>query len=142
MSKETFETKLFLFSFLNQRLKPDQFSSSPLVVKIRRDSLSSNLSPTTIETDPNRQLLLKLKKNEHGELTTTSSAMADDNQPHITNMLSNLNDDEKWNDQQTANRYKHIEKIIIEITICFSHVLSSASETYVSRRLKIESVEN
>jgi len=81
-------------------------------------------SPTTIDLDPNRQLLLKLKKNEHGELT--SSAMAnenssnnnlDDNQPHVTNMLSNLNDDNQWNDQPTttttttvATRYRSIER--------------------------------
>lgn len=39
--------------------------SSPLVLKIRRDSLTT--SPAG-ETDSNRQLLLKLKKNEHGEL--------------------------------------------------------------------------
>ena len=39
--------------------------SSPLVLKIRRDSLTTSSAG---ETDSNRQLLLKLKKNEHGEL--------------------------------------------------------------------------
>jgi hypothetical protein len=81
---------------------------------------------TTGETETNRQLLLKLKKNEYGELT--SRTIPNDNiinnnneytnghseslhetlkqenksliQPHITNMLSNLNDDNQWNDHQ------------------------------------------
>ncbi len=75
---------------------------------------------TTVEAETNRQLLLKLKKNEYGELTT-SAIQNDTNeyinghnnslnipptkqennkspiQPHITNMLSNLNDDKQWN---------------------------------------------
>lgn len=62
-------------------------------------------------------MLLKLKKNEHGELTTSAipidsslhteytnghhnSPSKQENQspiqPHITNMLSNLNDDKQW----------------------------------------------
>ncbi len=72
--------------------------------------------PTTVETETNRQLLLKLKKNEYGELTSSASTNEYINghnnspfnsptkqenqapiQPHITNMLSNLNDDKKWN---------------------------------------------
>lgn len=67
-------------------------------------------------------MLLKLKKNEHGELTTSAipgdpsipseytnghhnSPVKQENQspiqPHITNMLSNLTDDKQWTHQLT-----------------------------------------
>jgi hypothetical protein len=99
-------------------------------------------NPTIVETETNRQLLIKLKKNEYGELTTSAiqndiSLNLNHNneytnghnnslheplnipvkyesktpiQPHITNMLSNLNDDKQWNNhhisqQTTTNRY-------------------------------------
>jgi len=99
---------------------------------------------TTGETETNRQLLLKLKKNEYGELT--SRTIPNDNiinnnneytnghseslhetlkqenksliQPHITNMLSNLNDDNQWNDHQinsnqiTTTRYIELFRFI------------------------------
>ncbi len=93
-------------------------------------------SPTTVETETNRQLLIKLKKNEYGELTTSAipndissnsiTTTTNNNeytnghdnslhellnipikqenkspiQPHITNMLSNLNDDKQWSNHQ------------------------------------------
>lgn len=78
-----------------------------------------NRNSTTVENETNRQLLLKLKKNEHGELITSaipvetiSTNIIHNNtneytnghpsiiQPHITNMLSNLNDDKQWNSNQ------------------------------------------
>jgi hypothetical protein len=96
-----------------------------------------------VETETNRQLLLKLKKNEYGELTTStipndipsnnneytnghSDLIKEDNkpviQPHITNMLSNLHDDKQWNSNQISQQ-----------TPTTSHVtptvLSTASET-------------
>ncbi len=89
---------------------------------------------TAGETETNRQLLLKLKKNEYGELTSrtiphdNSSNIINNNneytnghseslhetlkqenksliQPHITNMLSNLNDDNQWNDHQINSNH-------------------------------------
>jgi hypothetical protein len=93
---------------------------------------------TTVETETNRQLLIKLKKNEYGELTTSaipndiSSNLINSNntnghnnnnslhesinipikqenksliQPHITNMLSNLNDDKQWNNHQINSNH-------------------------------------
>ncbi|CAF4293024.1 unnamed protein product [Rotaria socialis] len=54
--------------------------TSPLVLKIRRDSLtmttttSSNGIPSIVEPESNRQLLIKLKKNENGELITRKNS--------------------------------------------------------------------
>jgi len=95
-------------------------------------------NPTIVETETNRQLLIKLKKNEYGELTTSAiqndiSLNLNHNnneytnghnnslheplnvpvkqeskgpiQPHITNMLSNLNDDKQWNNHQINNNH-------------------------------------
>jgi len=107
-------------------------SNSPLVLKIRRDSHPSSLqsnSPTSgvqqntsnnnVENDSNRQLLLKLKKNEYGTIVNESNMSIDyqansmenlptnghqetlykssnmnvaSNAPPITNMLANLTD--------------------------------------------------
>ncbi|CAF3825570.1 unnamed protein product [Rotaria magnacalcarata] len=53
---------------------------SPLVLKIRPDSLtltttnSSNGIPSIVESESNRQLLIKLKKNENGELLTRKNS--------------------------------------------------------------------
>ncbi|CAF4060688.1 unnamed protein product [Rotaria sp. Silwood2] len=59
----------------------EQSLTSPLVLKIRRDSLamattnSSNGIPPIVENETNRQLLIKLKKNEHGELITSKNSI-------------------------------------------------------------------
>ncbi|UJR16161.1 hypothetical protein I4U23_003071 [Adineta vaga] len=161
----------------------EQPTNSPLVLKIRRDSLTSTIgNSTTVETETNRQLLLKLKKNEYGELTTksipidnVSNTLHNNNneytnghkddfneslntfihqenkpliQPHITNMLSNLNDDNQWNDQQTNSN--HTSQQIITTTT--SHVpmnttstpstLSTTSETHTKEQLLDEALDS
>ncbi|CAF0910495.1 unnamed protein product [Rotaria sp. Silwood1] len=59
----------------------EQSLTSPLVLKIRRDSLamattnSLNGIPPIVENETNRQLLIKLKKNENGELITSKNSI-------------------------------------------------------------------
>ncbi|CAF0787849.1 unnamed protein product [Rotaria sp. Silwood1] len=119
----------------------EQSSNPSLILKIRRDSLSSTIANrNTIETETNQQLVVKFKQNEYGELTTStnsnniSSNLINNNnnneytngynnalheplnipikqenkspiQPHITNMLSNLNDDKQWDNHQINNNH-------------------------------------
>ncbi|CAF3698865.1 unnamed protein product [Rotaria sordida] len=60
----------------------EQSLTSPLVLKIRRDSLtmtttnSANGISSIVENETNRQLLIKLKKNENGELITSKNSMS------------------------------------------------------------------
>ncbi|CAF1079594.1 unnamed protein product [Adineta steineri] len=152
----------------------EQPSNSPLVLKIRRDSLASTIgNSTTVETETNRQLLLKLKKNEYGELTTRTipndnssnvlhnnnnnnnneytnghndslnislqQGTKSSNQPHITNMLSNLSDDNQWNDHQinsnhTPQQTTTTSHISMDVTPTPS-ALSTAAETHTKELL-------
>ncbi|CAF0991945.1 unnamed protein product [Adineta ricciae] len=157
----------------------EQPTNSPLVLKIRRDSLTSTIGNTTAtDADTNRQLLLKLKKNEYGELTTKpvpvdnipntftnneytnghseglndsfNSPIHQENlpaiQPHITNMLSNLTDDNQWNDQPINSNHISQQTTTATTTITTSHVpmnttpttpsmMSTASETHTKELL-------
>ncbi|CAF1017298.1 unnamed protein product [Adineta ricciae] len=153
----------------------EQPTNSPLVLKIRRDSLTSTIGNTTAaDADTNRQLLLKLKKNEYGELTTKpvpvdnipntftnneytnghseglndsfNSPIHQENlpaiQPHITNMLSNLTDDNQWNDQPINSN--HISQqttttttshVPMNTTPTTPSIMSTASETHTKELL-------
>lgn len=162
----------------------EQSPSSPLILKIRRNSLTSTIgNSTTVETDTNRQILLKFKQNEYGELTASTtpndnslnlinnnnnanneytnghnnnnnSIQQDNqnsNQPHITNMLSNLNDDKQWNNHQMNSNHisqqtpttSHVS-MDVTITPTSSSTLSTTAESHTKELLDeaLDSVKN